>query len=305
MRVILPGIALFACGPVHLGDERAQQIDAAIDDAALEAHVEVAITLRPQGTCGGCFEARAQGTGGRPPYVYEWEDGSREATRVVCPSQGRMRLSVTARDADKVSSAAHTTELEVEDAGCPVPPLLCLNNLSLEGTPAVNTGAADAFDLEHWLTCTDPPSQLPVNTPEVLNATLERDPWVLPDPTDGSTYLGMAEGEQVSQPLCEPLQPGSQFFLKLDLARLYVGANVVPDTERPFLEIWGGLAADCSARQLLWASPLLGLEFQTFCAELKPDQYLDNLVLRARSDNSLPSISYLLVDNLVPVTSCP
>jgi len=80
---------------------------------------------------------------------------------------------------------------------------------------------------------------------------------------------------------------------------------VTPDTELTFVEIWGGLAATCSQEQRLWASEPLPLTWQTYCAKLHPLQYTDQITLSAKTDGSLPTVTYLLVDNLVPVESCP
>jgi hypothetical protein len=71
-----------------------------------------------------------------------------------------------------------------------------------------------------------------------------------------------------------------------------------------FLEVWGGLASDCSQRELLWASPALTASWQRLCATIHPHSLIDQITLRAHSDMSLPSPAYLLVDNLKSVDNC-
>jgi hypothetical protein len=198
--------------------------------------------------------------------------------------------------------------LAISDASCPVDaaafvtPRICLQNMSFEGTPGFNSGVPTMFDAAPWSVCTNPSVS---NTPEIANETVGGG-VVSPVPlaTNGKTWLGLAEKEQVSQALCRGVSGGTSLSFRIDLSRIYVGANVVPDTEAVFLEIWGGVAADCSARELLWASPKLETSWNTYCVTLRPTKYFDNLVLLSRSDESLPSTTYLIADNIVPVESC-
>jgi hypothetical protein len=195
------------------------------------------------------------------------------------------------------------TRLEADDSDCPIPtepPLLCLRNPSFEGMPQANTGFA--FDAEPWSACTNPST---VNTPNIVNNTISQMVASVPKPTEGLTFLGLLEQHQAAQRLCETLPGDSAVSMQIDLARIHVGGTVVPETELAFLEIWGGVAADCSRRELLWASPALSTEWQTYCVTLRPTQFTDNLVLRARSDNSLPTSIFVIADNVVPVSLCP
>jgi len=310
-RAALFPLCVAACGPVRLGDEPSRDVqDApALSDASAPALPSVRVSVRAPERCDGCFELLAEASGGLPPYSIEWEDGSHEALRRVCSRDLSSQVSVTVSDANAAHSVPHTTRLEPSDAGCPqeaaVPPvpLLCLDNGSFEGTPAVNSVLVPAFDASPWEACINP-SQ--TNTPDVVSASIQQFVATLPAPTEGATYLGLFEGEQVSQRLCRGVSGGSVLSFSIDLRRLNVTAGLVADTERAFLEVWGGTSADCSARELLWASSALELiTWQPFCVTLRPQQFMDQLTLRARSDETQLSSVYLLADNLVPVGACP
>ncbi len=297
MRAPLLLLALAGCGPVLLGRELAD------DDAGEPAHdaqLRISVTVANAG-CAGCFELQATGLGGDGPYTFEWDDGSDSERRQLCPGMGVESVTVVATDA-RGRSAEALTQLTFPDASCPPPPqLLCIQNPSFEGNPAFNDTNAANFDAVPWNNCPQPS----LNTPDIVNETIEQPIAVLPTAKDGNTYIGLQEGEQVSQTLCEPLSGGEELYLQLDARRLYIGSGVAPDTELPFLEIWGGLSETCSQQQLLWASEPLPLAWQTYCAKLKPQQYMDQLTLRIKTDESLPTVTYLLVDNLIPVESCP
>lgn len=314
MRAVWATLILSGCGAVHLGDERAGSgsdggTDAAADsDAATLAgddagSLRASLSVRADLACdAGCYGLSASASGGQAPYSFEWEDGSHEAERRVCTTPSA--ISVTVSDADGARDRAELSLLDGSDAGCPAPtPLLCLENPSFEGKPEPNLGLPNVFDAAPWSACTEPGAS---NTPEVVNDTIEQLIAAIPKPTHGETFLGMTEDERASQKLCRVVSAGSTLSLALDLSRLYLGAGVVPDTERPFLEIWGGVAADCSSRELLWASPPLEMGWKRYCVTLRPSQFMDLISLHARSDGvSATLVSYLLVDNLEPVRECP
>jgi hypothetical protein len=197
----------------------------------------------------------------------------------------------------------------VRDAGCPEPvaaveptpaPKLCLKNLSFEGMPEPNLGQDQQFDAAPWSTCTNPAV---TNTPDIGNDAIAQTPGV-PKPTDGTTFLGLAEGEQVSQAFCSAAPDGVPLFLELDLSRINLNI-LAPETEQVFLEIWGGLSVDCSQHELLWASPALLPGWQHFCIKMRPRAYMTQLTLRANADQSSAAVAYLVVDNLKPVERCP
>jgi hypothetical protein len=332
-------VVLVGCGPVLLGEEERAPAgshageagsgssangegtrDASTDPGATggahsaAAQPVVVVHLTPL-DCGRCFTLRAEGSGGTPPYVIEWGDGAQGAERKVCVDDSAgLALSVVARDAADARSAAQSIQLEATDGGCPLPTVparpapsagLCLKNPSLEGTPAPNLGQDQAFDAAPWSACIDsasPPAMQP-NTPDIGNESIAVTP--VPPPTDGNTYLALGEGEQVSQALCGELQAGTAVSLALDLQSFDISGGAVPSTEQVFLEIWGGLAADCSQRERLWASPGLAMGWKRYCVTLQPTAYTTQLTLRATSDMSSLMPGYLFVDNLQPVASCP
>jgi hypothetical protein len=261
--------------------------------------------------CGRCFALQAEASGGRPPYDFEWEDGTHSAVRRVCVENVDAVLTVAVRDAAALRSETQTIHLQgVADAGCPEPeipmqpapkPKACLKNLSFEGTPAANFGQAGDFDAAPWSTCTDPGA---TNTPDIGNDTVAQTLGPIPKPTDGNTFLALGEGEQVSQEFCSPL-PDAPVSFEMDLTRLNIGAGLVPETEEVFLEIWGGLSVDCSRRELLWLSAALPMGWDHYCVTLRPHSYMTQIVLRATADMTLGTPAYLAIDNLKPVDSCP
>jgi hypothetical protein len=167
---------------------------------------------------------------------------------------------------------------------------------------AANFGQDQAFDAAPWSACTNP---VVTNTPDIGNETVAQTLGTIPAPTDGVTFLALGEGEQVSQAFCSPLPEDAPVSLELDLARINIGAGLVPETEQVFLEVWGGLSVDCSRRELLWASPALDVGWTRYCITLRPRAFLTQLTLRANSDLTQPTPGYLLVDNLKPVDRCP
>jgi hypothetical protein len=335
MRPLLLGLLLAGCGPVLLGEEQAlgpagsdgnddevtvpgsgaagsvaSSDDGGVSSGAADAGMPpaVVIGIRPL-DCGRCFELTAEASGGVPPYELAWDDGLREPLRRVCVDAALV-LSVVAVDAAGARSAAASVRLDGGgDAGCAEPaqptdagppPMLCLENASFEGTPAVNLGVDQAFDAPPWSACTNP--VLP-NTPDIGNESVAATMSV-PAPTDGTTFLALGEGEQVSQALCSEISGAAELHLQLDLSRVDL-SEIAPQTEQVFLQIWSGLSVDCSQRELLWASPALSIGWQTFCVTLRPRSYTTQITLRAGADLTSPSPAYLLVDNLQPVESCP
>lgn len=325
-------LLLSGCGPVVLGQEQglpfagsdgnagAQSGAAATDGAGSggtasaepDAGAAPAVVVRIKSLdCGQCFELQAEGSSGQPPYRFEWEDGSPLAQRNVCVEDVAVELSVVALDAADARSAPHTVRLEGSgDAGCPEPaqpadagpaPTLCLDNPSFEGTPAADFGLDPVFDAEPWSVCTNP---MRTNMARIGNDTTSVTGSV-PPPRDGVTYLALGEGDQVSQELCDEVPRGVPLHLQLDLSRIDLGGASVPQTEQVFLEIWGGLAVDCSQRELLWTSPALEAGWQSFCVALQPSSFMTQLTLRGNADMTLPSPAYLLVDNLQSVEACP
>jgi hypothetical protein len=287
--------------------------DAAVSGGALPG---LRVSVKPV-DCGSCFELQAIPSGGQPPYVFEWSDGTPAVQRKVCVDTDDVVLSVSVRDASGAHSTPQTIRLEaLADASCPTitsppsaatTPLLCIKNPSFEGNPVVNVGQSGGFDGNGWSDCVN--VSMGTSTPNFPNIGNKSAAPVsganVPDPTNGSTYLGFAEGQQVSQTLCAPLDRDATYSLELDLSRIDVGDGSVAESEAAFLEVWGGLSVDCSQRELLWASPVLQTGWHHYCLAFHPQQYMDQITLRANTDMSQATLAFLAVDNLKPVDACP
>jgi len=299
-------LLLSGCGPVRLGEEPPSDVEVdagGTSDLDADSGPSAVVTVRASGGCNTCYELVATGVGGTPPYSFEWEDGLRDAMRTVCPGKDAGTLGVTVRDSSMRRSAPHVTQLESSDAGCAPPaPQICLTNPSFEGTPAINLGTPVKFDAPPWSDCTNP---MVPNLPQIINDTVQQMVGKVPNPTNGSTILVIPEDSQASEKLCRSIQGGRSVSFTIDVARATIADNVNPQTEAAFLEIWGGVAADCSRRENLWASPPLANTWQTYCVTLGPQQFTDNIVLAARSDKTLASSIAIAVDNMKPVTACP
>jgi hypothetical protein len=332
MRLAVLGLLLVDCSPVLLGEEPARDAGLRHGDAqpqTLDAGVVMAAadggsappTLRVSVKavdCGACFELQAIPGGGQPPYLFEWADGSLAVQRKVCVDAGGVTLSVSARDAAGARSAPQMIRLEaLADASCPTtttqppmaaePPLLCIQNASFEGAPAVNVGQTGGFDGAPWSDCVNAATggSTP-NLPNIGNKSAAPASMMLvPDPTDGMTYLALTEGTQVSQRLCAPLDRDATFSMELDLARIDVGDGAVAESEAAFLELWGGLSVDCSQRELLWASPVAPVSWHHYCLSFHPQSYMDQITLRANTDMTQASLAFLVIDALKPVDACP
>jgi hypothetical protein len=316
---MLLGLALVGCGTVRLGDEAPWvEVDTALDagigasserlDAGMSGVTPLTVvTVRWPDSCEDCADVLVQGTGGTPPYSVEWADGLRAPERQICPEEVARTLAVWVTDANGARSVPHFTKLLPVDASCPAAPpppewpRICVLNPSFEGSPSFNPGLPTVFDAQPWSVCTNPSRN---NTPEIASdGSAQGIATSVPAPTDGLTWLGLADGEQASQPLHCGVAGGTKLSFRIDLRRLYL-AGGTPDDEPSYLEIWGGIAATCTATELLWASPKLDTTWNTYCATIEPTQYIDNFVLLSKSDPSTSATTYLIADNIVPVESC-
>jgi len=323
MRLAVLSLLLSSCGPVLLseeplenagrwGDDAGPEPDALPpSDAATDSGMSPSVLVRVAPVqCGRCFELHARGVGGHPPYEFQWEDGTAGAERIVCADGLTIAVSVTVRDASALRSTPQLIHLQGhldEQCAPPTPPpepsprpRACLQNGSFEGTPAANFGQG-TFDAAPWSAC----SPVGVNMPDIGNEMVAQTLGPIPQPTDGLTYVALGEGEQVSQAFCSPLPEDGPVSFELDLARIDIGAGLVPETEQVFLEVWAGLSVDCSRREWLWASPALQVGWQHYCFTVRPSPFMTQLFLRAMADMTQTSPAHLLIDNLKPVDSCP
>ncbi len=292
------------CGSVRLGEEGpldSTNFDAASGLDAGELQVVVTVSL-PDAGCAPCVELTATGAQGTPPYTFVWDDGSTDAHRSVCAPVSQDQFTVTSRDALGRSSAPHPLRVDVGDKFCPPTPKLCLSNGSFEGKPAYNSGTPVAFDAPPWSDCAQPSR---INLPDVVSATIPQIVVAVPAPTEGETYLGLREGMQASQALCAPLRAGDQRSIRFDARKLDISNVTLNNTEAVFLQLSGGINANCSLNEVLWVSPKLVNAWTSFCVTLAPSQYMDQLTLLSITDGSSIAVSDLAVDNLVSVASCP
>ena len=334
MRSVVACVSLLiaGCGPVLLvgdapsagGTATVRDLDAAVGDVPrIDAAISVTgpdaaiLTSNPRdGTsprallsvtssdCGRCFNLVADAVGGLQPYQFQWDDGSRSPTRRVCVEGiDRKKVTVVVQDANAKSSAPSVTELIPDDTDAACPPAqprgrkLCVQNPSFEGTPAINVG--QNFDAIGWSTCSNDSSSS--NTPDVGSDALAVF-GSAPKAVNGQSYLVLTQGEQASQILCEPVQGGESVSFQLQVSRVELAPG---DTTKVFLEVWGGIGADCSQRQLLWASPALASSWTPYCVTLKPVEYINQITLRSKTDMASLAPEVMVVDNIVPVDECP
>ena len=314
-------LTLLGCvGGADLGQERVvaapdatvdarddTEVDAApspshVSDAGLSAHISL---IETPTTCGGCFRLSAAGTDPQVSYTFSWDDGSTSDSRRVCPTSDSPPYSVTLRDPSTMASASATFDLSAlpnlcsADAGVGAPVIpLCLYNGSFEQAQSgigpllsSNLGAAP------WQVCGTAP-----NFPQLVDVNMAA-LFMLPQPTEGKSYLSLSNGNQVSEALCAPITAGTSFGFRLDLAHGRAAAQ--NDSSEAVLELWGGPVAACAPAELLWSSPApLTSSWQPFCATVRPQQALTTITLRANSSGSLPSPYEILVDHLRAVASC-
>jgi hypothetical protein len=82
------------------GDDATAALDVAVqDEHRVEVHV-VAVSCQ-----GACVSVEAVASGGHPPYTFAWSDGSRAATRLLCP-QADTTYAVTVTDTGSVGELA-------------------------------------------------------------------------------------------------------------------------------------------------------------------------------------------------------
>ncbi len=254
---------------------------------------------------GGCTELEAVVHGGNPPYALRWEDGFTHARRTVCLERSS-QLVVTATDTaitneefayDAQSTSATVTAmvLECADAGAsdggPTTLLApCLRNPSFEGTAAFNGPPFFPFDAAPWAAC------LP-GTPDVVDeACCSGMPQGYRPPAHGATYVRAGSSalgiEATSQVLCSPMAASERVSFEIDLAA---------DTDAGpggMLMIYGD-AVQCGSRELLWTSPEILGDWQTYCVTLAPSAEVSALTFAPAGSNAV------LMDHIVAVDSCP
>jgi len=216
--------------------------------AAFDAYVEqnqVAVTFVTLSCSGDCAAVQAVGTGGHPPYTFEWDDGSTTAARRVCPtSSTKYSVKVTdtgtsgefARAPETVQRSVTADVVACPDGGgaegAPLPADACvggIENPSFEGTPQHNN--LFPWDAPGWQKCSGDPAEIT----ETAGASIT--------PTDGDTFVYILPSSSVpagpgglGQTLCSPISGGTSLSFTLDAVE-YSGGSAATDTE---FQIFGG-----------------------------------------------------------------
>jgi hypothetical protein len=269
------------------------------DDKRLKAHIEGPGELRVSVvtlTCDGdCVEVTAVAEGGNPPYAFAWRDGTKQASRTLCPAEdATFKVDVT--DTASLDSEfpyqgqRSSAEVDAHVLTCDDGPF-CLPNPSLEGEPNVATAPRD------WSICRETPDVHPA--PDYQYST---------QPSDGDTFVHLISTtvgglfpssylEVIGTQLCGPLPTDAPLHFQVDLTVVETGLEPAP---RPMsLQIWGA-NTPCGQSELLWfSSPLETPDaWQTFCATITPSKPYTHLILVPQGAGSIG------IDNFRPRSSC-
>ena len=281
----------------------------------LDAYIErgtVAVKLVTVSCAGDCATVQAVGTGGYPPYTFAWENGSTSAVRRVCPTAdtdysvrvtdsggtGELPRPPQTAKASVTADVLACSDAGPRDAASAVPSTDgCVGgfmNPSVEGTP--QTAAGGAWDAPGWTQC------LLQGTAEAYLANQSVGP-TYPAPSAGKTYAvipiegvpASGGGEGFSQELCAPAAAGASF--RFDAM---VAMPEPPGAELGLVVSTGVGVCDQSGPWLFNAP--LTMSWKTYCvtfAQATP------AVTFTFSSNNPVDTALLLVDNIVPVSSCP
>lgn len=337
MRTSLLALMLLGCaGDANLGAApRSSRLDAGrarLDagtmlDSSVDNSIDVDVDVAPESAdalvdplptveidvelsddqCATCFDLRARSDTVVGDYTVEWDDGSREQRRHVCPRAPSTSYTVTLLEPLSGRSASSTQSLAARSATCvdaAVPaPQLCLSNGTFSIDSPRSTTPEGSLPASPWLACGRTlPGQVFANRPQIIDSTMTiMGMPVLPAP-DGITYLALATYEQASIGLCRPIEAEQKLSFTLHVAEV---AAAGADVEVPRLEIWGGRAADCTQDEPLWRSEPLSPSFGERCVTIRPEAFTDNLTLRAVTTSSRAFPGRVLVDHIQPVAACP
>jgi hypothetical protein len=308
------GLGAAGQASLHVGDAGAP--------SALSAHIEergVTVEIVALKCAGDCADVVAVAKGGNEPYTFAWEDGGTDPFRHVCPTEKTAyRVSVTDtgvtsgefRRAPNTVDAPLTAEVlacpaEQADAGTAIGPGTpwtgCVQNPSFEG--AVTPTQFQAFDAPPWNACYAGGF---LTYSAIGNETLwPTQNWTFPKAADGITYLALGQqgpiGGRASETLCEPIHARSSRSFLVDLAR---APSTSPSLEATgqFMQVVGG-GSECNETAVLWTSPQLALAWTTYCVTVTPTEDVTSLGFRPLATGGAQMEG--LVDQLLPVTSCP
>ena len=101
-----------------------------------------------------------------------------------------------------------------------------------------------------------------------------------------------------------PIEAGARRAFTVDLAREAPSGPVDADTV--VVEVRGG-SMRCMEQQSLWLSPPLTAAWQTHCVTLAPDARVETLSFNLYGDGGefFTGLATAMIDNIVPVASCP
>jgi hypothetical protein len=297
------------------------------------AQGKLAVKLVTLSCSGDCATVQAVGTGGSPPYSYEWEDGSTSAVRQLCPKAATAyAVNVTdTGEAGEIPGPPQTAKASVTadvlacpdagavDAAPPAPPTdACVGglvNASIEGTPQSKVGLA--WDAPGWTQC---PNKLYPATLASAGVHPSDGP-TYPAPSSGATYavFGVQGAYAVSgaddlpvgfgQTLCTPLQAGASF--DVDARWMAPGASPEPAGTGVDLQIFGGPTVCGGLDEARWAviKPSITQTWSTYCFTVPLDAaavasitFTGIVNLNGSADPSVSAL--LLIDHVVPVASC-
>lgn len=245
-----------------------------------------------------CVSVELAAHGGTPPYDFSWDDASTNPQRMLCASADTT-FHATLHDA---RAGSQTNEIVLHYTACRVGHV-CAKNSSFEGAQTFGPAEwlSNAFDASPWDACRTGGDARNASAKIVAAASGDE----FPAPTDGDSYLYVEAAAKrprnVGQSLCAPLEVGSTYSFKLDLAAAaedYAGVRVGPVQ----LAVYASGGA-CQRDELAWTSPRLGTGWRTYCVTITPTKPATALVLSAMSMGS--DASALFIDHLVPVDGCP
>jgi hypothetical protein len=177
--------------------------------SALDAYIEngshIAVKFITLSCAGDCATVEAVGTGGNPPYTFDWDDGSTSATRQVCPTAS---TSYSVKVTDTGTSGELTRPAQTAQANVTTDVVACPDS----GAPDDAAASADAVDAPApWVGC---------ETASGSDSTC----GFLPD---SSLLIDW------SVPLARPLVAGQSYDVDVQVT------TVVPTGNPPEIEVFG------------------------------------------------------------------
>jgi hypothetical protein len=287
----------------------AQGIDAYIEQG------QVAVRLITLSCAGDCATVQAVGTGGYPPYTYAWENGSTNPVRQVCPASDTaysVKVTDTGGSGENLrppqtAGASVTADVLACPDGGPGDAAAVLStdgcvggfvNPSIDGTP--QTAVGGAWDASGWTQC---PCLCPtMGDPSYLaNQSTSALGQYYPAPSAGQTYavIPIKPGFTTTgfgQQFCAPAAAGTSF--RIDAMLL----DPSPPGTTFALAVYGGEAVCNESGTMVWAAASLTQSWTTYCVTLA--QATPAITFNGAYNNPAAT-ALILIDNIVPVSSCP